>query len=124
MYETDDLSITTNVKLTTRNSNGEEVSGLTQSFTFEVDNTGYVSPCKNAVLTKESEAYDTYLSFGDYDWQDHEVYSALETTSDNFKCSPVYKLYAFSPYAAPDDGWMPWEDLVELMEGELASGKF
>jgi hypothetical protein len=124
MFETDDLSITTNAKIVYRNLYGEELTALTQTFPFTVDNSGFTSKCTNARLVFESAAYDEYLAFqGEWEWADLVVYSTLEVKSDTYGCDPVYKLYAFSPYAAPDDGWMDLDSLIELMEDELTSGQ-
>jgi hypothetical protein len=94
------------------------VTGLTQSFNMIMTNNGAASKCANAAITFESSAYDTYLSFGDHDWQDHEVWKALEAKSDTQGCDPIYKLYGFSPYDAPNDGWMAFDRLVDLIESE------
>jgi hypothetical protein len=126
MFETSGSSQTAPAQIVYRDASGGEVgSGLTQSFDFIMQGNGQTSSCADASLTYESAAYDEYLAFHpDHDWKDLEVYHGLVAKSDTLGCNPVYKLYALSPYASPNDGWMPWEDLVDVMKTKLSSGKF
>jgi hypothetical protein len=126
MFETSNASITAPAKIVYKDSTGEELTGLTQSFDFVMANNGAASKCANAQLTLESSAYDTYLAFsGEWDMRDLEVYKALEAKSDTQGCDPIYKLYGFSPYPSPNDGWMPFDRLVDVIEsqGDLTSGR-
>jgi hypothetical protein len=93
--------------------NGQPLAGLTDTFDLTVSGNGLPSKCADATITKESSAYDEFLAFQlDEDYMDVQVDSTLESTASVNGCDPAYKLYAFSPYPAPNDGWMTWDKLV------------